>query len=254
METPSRLQFVVFAGLLTLFLSVPLTDQDGLQLFHKMQSALGGSEKIASVRDFEQTVRAETWDGDGKLREVVRKRVRFIRPSYLRIDQVGPDDTYVLYFDGTSGWEILPDGTVADLTGGELKFAQTYLSGLNLIFWLSDRDPSKVITSTAPNVIVVSTKGDPSRTNEITLDPATFLPVKQAGTSYANPNHPVRQQVLLDRWEASGGVKFPQRISNFQGGKKLAEITVEQTNFDYGIKLSDLAIKPPDFKPVMARP
>src|SRR2546430_11423342 len=39
----------------------------------------------------------------------------------LRLDQVGPGDTYVLFFDGTSGWEILPDKTVADLTGGEIR-------------------------------------------------------------------------------------------------------------------------------------
>jgi hypothetical protein len=252
MDTPSRLRFAASVALLTLLLSSPSPGQDGLQLFHKMQSALGGSERIASVRDFEQSVHADTWDNEGNPREVVRKRVRFIRPSYLRIDQVGPDNTYVLYFDGTSGWEILPGGTLADLAGGELKFAQTYLSGLNLVFWLSDRDSSKVITSPAPNVIVVSTKGDSSQTSEITLDPVTFLPIKQTGISYADPDHPVPQEVRLDRWEVYGGVKFPQRISNFHDGKKLAEITVEQTNLDHGIKASDLAIKPPDHKPVMA--
>jgi hypothetical protein len=254
MNTPCRPRVAGSVALLTLLFSFPSRSQDGLQLFHKMQSALGGAEKIASIRDFEQTVRADTWDNDGNPREVVRKRVRFIRPSYLRIDQVGPDNTYVLYFDGTSGWEILPGGTLADLAGGELKFAQTYLSGLNLIFWLSDRDSSTVITSPAPNVIVVSTKADSSQTSEITLDPVTFLPIKQTGISYADPDHPVRQEVLLDRWEVSGGVKFPQRISNFHDGRKLAEITVEQTILDHGIKASDLAVKPPDVKPVMSGP
>jgi hypothetical protein len=112
-----------------------------LQLFHKMQRALGGAEKIASVRDFEQTVRADAWDYSGNPMGIVRKRVRFVRPSYLRVDQVGRGDTYVLYFDGTSGWEILPDGTVAELKGGELTFARNYLNGLELNTWLADRDP-----------------------------------------------------------------------------------------------------------------
>jgi hypothetical protein len=52
------------------------------------------------------------------------KRVRFVRPNYLRIDQMGPGDSYVLYFDGSSGWEILPAKRVADLVGRELPFAQ----------------------------------------------------------------------------------------------------------------------------------
>ena len=34
--------------------------QDELQLFHKMQTALGGIDKIASIRDFEECVHAQT--------------------------------------------------------------------------------------------------------------------------------------------------------------------------------------------------
>jgi hypothetical protein len=226
-----------------------------LQLFHKMQTALGGAEKIAFVRDFEQIVRADSWFDDGTPRSgVVRKRVRFVRPNYLRIDQIGPGDTYVLYFDGTSGWEILPDGTVAELAGDELKSAQGYLTGLNLNFWLADRDPSRVITSSGSNVIVVSTKDDSAQKTEITLDPVTFLPVKQAGILHAGSDHPVHQEMRFEQWEISGGVKFPQRSSNFDDGKKLAEITAELTRLNSGIKPGDLAIKPPDLKPVMSRP
>src|SRR5215469_13859708 len=62
-------------------------------------------------------------------------------PNLLRLDQIGPRDTYVLYFDGglDSGWEILPDlknpekfrttGKPIELVGGELRFARGYLSG-----------------------------------------------------------------------------------------------------------------------------
>src|ERR1035437_2928538 len=80
--------------------------QDALQLFHKMQTALGGAEKIADIQDFEQSVRAETWDNQDNPHGLVRKRTRWVRPDYLRLDQVGPDDTYVLYFDGTTGGNI----------------------------------------------------------------------------------------------------------------------------------------------------
>jgi len=62
-----------------------------------MQDALGGAQKIASIRDFEQIVRADTWDNRGRPHGQVRKRTRWIRPDILRLDQVGPDDTYVLY-------------------------------------------------------------------------------------------------------------------------------------------------------------
>jgi hypothetical protein len=219
-----------------------------------MQTALGGAERIASVRDFEETVRADAWYSDGRPLGKVRKRTRWIRPSHLRLDQVGPGDTYVLYFDGTSGWEILPDKTVANLEGGELKFAQYYLSGLNPNLWLADRDPSRVITSSGPNVIVVSIKGDSSQGTEFTLDPVTFLPVKEIDISLSDPNHPAPSESRLEQWQTIDGVKFPQRITKSQGGRKLAEITVEQIKLNSGIKAGDLAIKPPDLKPVMSQP
>lgn len=75
--------------------------QDALQLFHKMQTALGGADKIADIQDFEQSVRAETWDNQGNPHGLVRKRTRWVRPGYLRLDQVGPDDTYVFISMGS---------------------------------------------------------------------------------------------------------------------------------------------------------
>ncbi len=117
MVSPPRPHLSVSVALLTLLLSSLSSGQDALQLFHKMQTALGGAEKIASVRDFEESVRAQAWHNDGRSMGEVRKRTRWIRPSILRLDQVGAEDTYVLYFDETSGWEILPDKTVANLAG-----------------------------------------------------------------------------------------------------------------------------------------
>jgi hypothetical protein len=95
-----------------------------VELSHRMQQALGGPEKIAGIRDFEERVKAATWDRTGKPAGDVRKRVRWVTPGYLRLDQAGPYDTYSLFFDGTSGWGILPDGRQTDLEGGELKFAR----------------------------------------------------------------------------------------------------------------------------------
>ncbi|MGB6688901.1 MAG: hypothetical protein WBE76_13795 [Terracidiphilus sp.] len=254
MVSPSRSHLCVSVALSMFLFCSSSSGQDALLLFHKMQTALGGAEKIASVRDFEESVRAQAWHNDGRSMGEVRKRTRWIRPNLLRLDQVGPTDTYVLYFDGTSGWEILPDKTVANLAGGELKFAQNYLSGLNLNFWLADRDPSRMITSSGPNVIDISTKGDPSQRTEFTLDPVTFLPVKETDISLSDPNHPVSSESRLERWRVIDGVKFPQRITKFHSGMKVAEIAVEQTRLNSGIKAGDLAIKPTDLKPVMSQP
>ncbi|MGO9271960.1 MAG: hypothetical protein ACLQOO_17130 [Terriglobia bacterium] len=226
--------------------------QDAIQLFSRMQEALGGAEKIASIHDFEETVRADAWHDDGSPIGEVPKRTRWVRPNLLRLDQVGPGDTYVLYFNGVSGWEILPDKTVADLAGGELKFAQHYLWGFDLNLWLADRDPRYVITSTAPYVVSISDKDDPSDRNEFTLNAKTFLPLKTGSISMADPSRPVRDETRLEGWQEFGGVRFPQRITKFHDGRKVAAITVEKIMVNRGLRPDDLSARPPDLKPVMS--
>lgn len=234
-----------------LFISFPAND--GLELFHKMQAALGGAEKIAAVRDFEQWERAETWWPNGRPRGTVRKRVRFIRPSILRIDQVGPGDSYSLYCDGQGGWEIMPDGKTQELTGGELRFAQGYINGLQLNQWLLDRDPDVLIGSPAANTLSISVRGDTKHSNQITLDPHTFLPVSGKGISLADPDHPVSSETRFEGWHPVNGIKFPSRIINIHDGKRLADITVEETRLNRRLEQTDLARKPKDGKPVMSK-
>jgi hypothetical protein len=244
--------------------SVPKTSsQDGLLLLQKMQKALGGPRKIAAIHDYEETVRAQIWNDSGVSMGEVRKRTRWIRkPNLMRLDQFGPRDTYVLYFDGDSqsGWEILPDMKNADkfkttgeavaLVGGELKFAESYFSGFDLRVWLADRIPGYVVTSPAPNVVrIIAYDGTAV---DITLDSATWLPATSASVSLANPDGPVSAEMHIEGWTKVAGVLFATHRANFHNGVKLAEMTDEGTiRVNAGLMPIDLATKPPDFAPVI---
>src|SRR6476659_1209504 len=158
---------VVLAGVLAASFaqSSKESSQEGMLLLHKMQNALGGAKKIARVHDYDETISAVAWDSRGVALGEVRKRTRWVQsPSTLRLDQIGPRGTYVLYLDGRtgSGWEILPDTTSADaykttgtpvaLAGGELSFAKSYLSGFELNLWLADKR-GYTVTSPRANVL-----------------------------------------------------------------------------------------------------
>jgi hypothetical protein len=60
-----RVAFLVVATFLAAFASEKRSSQtsgstqEGLRLLHKLQDALGGAKRIAAVRDFEETIRAE---------------------------------------------------------------------------------------------------------------------------------------------------------------------------------------------------
>jgi len=97
--------------------------QDAIQLFRKMQEALGGADRIAGIHDFEEAVRADAWRGpsarcargpagSGPIFSPAgpSRPGRHLRPLLQRRFRVGNTAK-----------------TVADLAGGELKFAQHYL-------------------------------------------------------------------------------------------------------------------------------
>ncbi|MBV8113145.1 MAG: hypothetical protein JO300_00265 [Silvibacterium sp.] len=209
----------------------------GLDLLHKMQRALGGANRIEAIRDLDWTVRANTFDHAGKAIGQVTKRTRWIRPNYLRLDQVGPGDTYVLYFDGVSGWEVPPGSTRAiGLEGQELQFARGYLNTFMLNIWVADRAGSWLITSPAPNVIRLSSSANRADSYEIKLDPATWLP--------ADPNPRVME------WQEVAG-SFPAHEVNSHPDDGSADIWTEKIVSNSGLKPEALRATPPDGRPVL---
>jgi hypothetical protein len=234
--------------------SSALAQQDaGISLFHKMQNALGGADKIAAIRDFEQVVTAESWNGNtGQSIGEVRKRTRWISPNHVRVDQVGPGSTYVLYCDGTTGWEILPGTDKAvELTGGELEFARRYVESFRLKTWLADRDPRYQITSPATNVVRVS-DGTIQHQQDLTLDPSSWLPVKVASITLSDPAHPVPSEEVTTAWETVSGFQFPRQWTVYRSGVRVAEAKDARTIVNSGLKLADLTAKPTDSKPVFS--
>jgi hypothetical protein len=249
MQPPANLSRDVVIILGFLVASSALGQNSGLVLFHKMQQALGGADAISAIRDLDWTVQADAFDHHGKLIGIVAKRTRWIRPNCLRLDQAGPGDTYVLYFNGASGWEILPDKPgVRNLVGGELDFAKGYLSGFMLNTWLADRTGKFAITSPAANVIRLSVAG---KTSDITLDPISFLPVKSRSVSLADPDHPSPSEADTLAWIKVQGVNFPARIHNVNSGDGSAEGTTKKIVVNSGLDPQVLAAKPADLKPVL---
>jgi hypothetical protein len=177
----------------------------------------------------------------------------------LRLDQSGPGDTFVLYFDGTAGWEILPErgtsrttGVVIALEGDELAFAQGYLSGFKDDSWrglyLADRLPGYEISSPAPNVVRISQGG---RATDITLDPSTWLPTKQAVALPPDPNRSPLDGTYFSEWKVVEGIRFPTKRTNYRNGIKIIDAKEIRSWVNIGLRRDDLAAKPADFSPVL---
>jgi hypothetical protein len=182
--------------------------------------------------------------------QVSFERRDFAAGPYKCLDQVGgPGNTFTLYYDGRQGWEILPDQRVLPLVGGELRFAEKYLRNFQLTTLLADRDPDYTITSPAANVIRIADKKSASHDLEITLDPASWLPIKNTSVSLADPAHPVPSETRFEEWEVVHGVRFARQASILRGGVRLARFTLERLELNRGLDVKDLARKPADLKP-----
>jgi hypothetical protein len=78
---------------------------------------------------------------------------------------------------------------------------------------------------------------------ELTLDPATFLLVKNSAISISDTGQPIAQEMRLEKWTAVEGIRFPHRSINIHDGVKRAEITVESMKVSSGMNPADLALK-----------
>jgi hypothetical protein len=221
-----------------------------------MQRALGGEARIAAIRDFEEIVTAEVFSPSGRSLGSVQKRTRWIAPNHLRIDQSGPGDTYVLYFDGTSGWEILPDrtrpgetaGGAIKLVGDELKFARQYLSGLIFKRWLADRQPGYSLSSPANDVVRIT--DDDGHSTDVTLDPKTWLPLSESSPR-TDVSKPPSTEMRIGDWTKVESVQFPVARANYHDGARLAVTTTGRIRVNAGLKVESLEAKPPDSLPRM---
>lgn len=232
-------------------------EDSGKDLLLKMQRALGGKSKIARIRDFEEAVIAEAFTASGRSLGSVRKRTRWIAPNHLRIDQVGPGNTYVLYFDGISGWEILPDRTSRDkttggpieLVGDELDFAKQYMSGLIFKKWSADRQLGYSISSPANHVLRIT--DETGKGTDITLDSKTWLPLSESSPRTDSAKPPSMEMRFLG-WTKVNGVQFPAARTNYHDGVKLAALTESRIRVNSGLKIESLRTKPEDSLPKMA--
>jgi hypothetical protein len=244
-------------GLVVLVGLAPAEDR-GLVLLQRLQMAVGGIQKISAIRDYEEAVVAETFAASGEPRGTVRKRVRWIAPNFLRIDQTGPGSTYVLFFDGTSGWEILPDrasrdrtqGGPIDLVGAELKFAREYASSMIFKVWLADRMPGYSVSSPEENVIRVLY--DTGQGVDITLDSRTWLPVKESATPRQS-NVPAPQEMHYERWSIAAGIRFPARRVNFHNRIRLAILNTVAVKVNRDQRVEVLKAKPADSQPDLGK-
>ncbi len=224
--------------------AAPKTDsagaEQGARLLERVQQAVGGADKLASVKDM---VEAAEYHKDASAPGTDMKLTdKWIAPSYFREETQLPFGAITLYSDGKTGWMASPQGS-QPLRPELVKPARNKMLRVYFTLLLSDRLPGRSVKPAGDGAVDIS--DDQGETVRLFIDAKTGLPAKVEYAAPAMGNTPgMTIDETFDAFEEVDGIKVPKHLTIMQDGHKAAEIVVQSLKVNTGLKVEDLSKKP----------
>src|SRR5450755_1692778 len=209
------------------------------QLLARAQQAVGGADKLAAVKDMLEVAELHLDPSAGGT--TMRRMDRWVAPTYFREDTQLPFGTVSIYGDGKAGWMASPQGQ-APLPASQLKPVQEKLLRLYFSMLLSDRLPGRKVSPAADGSLEIS-DGQGS-TVRLFIDEKTAMPAKVEYASASMNGPPSTIDEMFETFQDVAGIKYPNRITLLQNGRKYADVTIESIKVNTGLKSEDLSKKP----------
>ena len=206
----------------------------GKLLLQKVQTALGGADKLAAVKDYVQMSEVQIDPSVGGLK--LKQSNRWIAPGLFRQEVEAPFGKLASFTNGSTGWMSSPQGSGA-LVGPMLNQARGEIFRSYFSLLTSDRDPNRTVNLAGPGVIEIADKS--GNALRLTVDESTGMPSK---TSYAGPQDPIEEN--WSDFRVVDGVKFPFRIAITQGGRKFSDVLVQDLKINTGATAAELSKQP----------
>ena len=210
--------------------------EKGTALLKQVQSAVGGTEKLAAVKDYRTAISVQFDATSGGLKS--QQVNTWLMPSAFRQENTLPFGKIVAYGDGKTGWLHSPQGNMP-LAGPQLKQIQGEIFRGYIGLLLSDRDAARTVSQSGENMLTISDKDGNSV--ELTIDPATKLISQEAYEQEQPGAPPSKVSIALSNYKEVDGVKFPFNMTLSQGGHKVADAAVSEYKINTGVKPEDLA-------------
>lgn len=213
--------------------------EKGKRLLKKVQESAGGADKLAAVHDFEQKVDFQVSQSAGGMKVIQVNR--WLSPSSFRQESVLPFGKMTVFFDGTSGWMVTPQGS-GPLPEAQIKQIREGLFRAYFRLLLSDRAADRTVNLAGENELEISAKGGPAV--RLFVDAKTGLPLKQTYRSAQPQGPPAAIEETFADFRDVQGIKVPHKISIVQNGNKFAEVTVQEFKINTGLTPEALSKKP----------
>ncbi|HEY2844258.1 MAG TPA: pitrilysin family protein [Bryobacteraceae bacterium] len=211
----------------------------GRQLLARAQQAMGGADKLATVKDATHTLEMQLEPAAGGFK--VKQVSMYLAPGQLRQEQELPFGKITAYSDGKTGWLATPQGVQA-MPAEVLKQAQGEIFREPAALLLSDRDASRTVNAVGDNTVEIATAGGLSV--RIEFDPASGLPARELYIEPGANGGPAETTDIFSDWREVAGIKMPFKTIQQENGVKMLEITVSEYKFNSGLNAAELSRKP----------
>jgi len=215
----------------------PAAAASGKARLAKAREAMGGTAKIAAIKDMTEVNSVQIDPAAGGLK--AEQTAYWIAPDQFRQDNVLPFGKVTTYSDGKTGWIATPQGVQA-VPAAQLKQVQfeTFRIWFSLI--QSDLDPERTVADQGGGKVQISDKAGHLVT--LTFDPATGLPATESYPAQGNTSATVTETYA--DWRESNGVKLPRRITLTQEGHHYGDVAVNDVSLNKGLTAEQLSKKP----------
>jgi hypothetical protein len=167
----------------------------------------------------------------------IKHTERWMAPMHYREDNELGGGTISSYLDGQFGWITVPGGSVS-LDGPALKQAQGNSFRQIPVLFQAGTIPGTTVN--AVDDVTIEIGGPWGQSVRVVMDAATGLPARiRYDVPVRSGPPPVTEEVWSDFREVSG-IKVPFKLYITQGGKKYADVAVEDYHVNTGLKLADL--------------
>ena len=211
----------------------------GKLILAKLQSAVGGAEKLASVKDSTHISDVQVQTPQGAM--LVKQTAQWLAPSTFRQVQALPFGEMTAFFDGASGWLAAPQG-VQPLPPPVIQQVRSNLLRNPFRLWLADRIEDLTVNAVSTDAIEVS--DGHGQVVRLEIDPSTGLPLRQSYQTVQMAGAPAKMEDSFADWREVGGLKFPFKVTVTREGQPFADVTVREIKLNSGLSGEVLSRKP----------
>jgi zinc protease len=214
--------------------------EQGRKILAAAQQALGGADKLAAVKDYTITAQVE-FSAAGGAKMKAKQTTRWLTPSHMRQENELPFGKMAMYFDGTIGWLVSPQGSMP-LGGPVLKQVREQVFRNLFTLLTSDRDATRTVNAAGDGVVEISDKQ--GNLVMASVDPKTGMPLKLSYQSVQAGGPAGKVDEVYAEWKDVGGIKLPHKITMQQGERVAAEVNIQQWTLNSGLTADDVSKRP----------